>query len=290
LPVRLLEKMEALNLPPEHLGYLVLAMARCQEGLSYGELARDRWIKWCLAEGWARWQGQGDNKSITYSPLWERLYEVWRKNSQEDNLAAGWQKREFNFEKILKWIDAERGSLSITLREKQVIQEFNLKYGWSSDFILIFLQLAFERGNRQVHAYQPIAKKVYESGIDTVQGLIKFMDEQDWVQYKTAEIKKCIGQYGGVTRPQREMYLKWQNQWKFSHEVILRAAEETVRTNNPNFKYIDAILQDWHEKGVKTIQDAEKAMSEREKKDGSHRAAAVKKRINRVDYRNWEDI
>ncbi|MCR4442393.1 MAG: DnaD domain protein [Peptococcaceae bacterium] len=290
LPVQLLEKTERLNLPPEHLGYLVLAMARCQEGRGYEELARDRWIKWCLAEGWARWQGQGDEKSITFSPLWERLYAIWQESSQENDMTASRQKRDFNFEKILKWLDAERGTLSITLREKQVIQEFNLKYGWSSDFILIFLQLAFERGNRQVHAYQPIAKRVYECGIDTVQGLINFMDEQDWVQYKAAEIKKCIGQYGGVTRPQREMYLKWQNQWKFSHELILRAAEETVRTNNPNFKYIDAILQDWYEKGVKNLKDAETVLREREKKNGGPKPAVIKKRINRIDHRNWEDI
>ena len=221
------------------------------------------------------------------------MYKTWQDPVKGQGLeAVSKNKSEFNYSRILKWLDQERGTLSITLREKQVIQEFNLKYGWSSDFILIFLQLAFERGLNLVQNYQPVARKVYESGIDTVAGLISFMNDLDWIQYKVAELKKCIGQYGGVTKPQREMYLKWHRQWNFSHEVIMRAAEETVRASNPSFKYIDAVLKNWHDKGVRNLRDAEKVVADHDSKERKDRKeeGPGRKRIRRADYRDWENI
>ena len=260
LPAKLIEKMQSLNLTPENLGYLVLGLARCQTPANAEELAKDKWVKWCLSEGWAQWQKQDNSKSISFAPLWSRLYNIYEEAaaSKEEPLK---KTGEFDYGKIMKWLDYERGTLSIGIREKQVIQEFNLKYGWSTEFIMIFLQLAFERGLKQVYAYQPIAKRVYESGVDCVNDLVGFMNDLDWIQFKVAEVKKCIGQYGGVTRPQREMYLKWNRQWKLSHELIIRASEETVRTNSPSFKYIDAILKDWYDKDVSDVQSAERIIS-----------------------------
>jgi len=291
LPLALIRKVQSINLSPEDLGNLTLAMARCQEGLTFEELASDKWVKWSIARGLAQWQGKGEKRSVSFAPLWRSLYSAWQDTAKNNEHYGVKQKGEFNYGTILKWLDQERGTLSITLREKQVIQEFNLKYGWTTEFILAFLQLAFERGQNQVHAYQPVAKKAYESGIDTVDGLVTFMNDLDWIQHKVTEIKKCIGQYGGATGPQRELYLKWQNVWKFGHELILRAAEETVRTNNPSFKYIDAVLQNWHEKGVKDISDAKKAMYEHDQRDKTPKNKSTeKKRISRVDNRDWENI
>lgn len=303
VPNVLLQNMQSLNLSPENLGYLLLALSASQQSKPTEELAQNLWIKWSLSEGWARWLQEGEQKKISFLPLWDRLYYIWEKqiiDAKGDKIVSCQQKGEFDYNKILKWLDQVRGTLSITFREKQVLQEFNLRYGWSTDFILIFLQLVFERGHTTLQTYQPIAKRVYENGIHTVEELISFMNELDWIQYKVLEVKKCVGQYGGVTRPQREMYLKWQNQWKFGHEVIMRAAEETVRTNSPSFKYIDRILEDWSNKGVKNVSDAIKALQEHDRKKeqlptekgGSWGKAArpQKKRINHADNRDWEKM
>lgn len=299
VPVALLRNLQGLNLSPENLGYLLLAMMSSKKTLSSAELTKNPWIRWSLAEGWAKWVKEGQEKTISFVPLWNRLYYLWEKQYKADDTpkaVAEKMQGEFNYGKIIKWLDQVRGTLSITLKEKQLLQEFNLKYGWSTDFILIFLQLCFERGQNTLQKYQPIAKKVYENGIYAVDELVSFMNDLDWIQYKVSEVKKCVGQYGGVTRPQREMYLKWHRLWKFSHEVIMRAAEETVRTNNPSFKYIDGVLQDWHQKGVENVQDAEIALQQHdqrkkvEKKQEGFKKEANKKRISRTDSRDWEKM
>jgi DnaD/phage-associated family protein len=291
IPSQLIEKMQSLNLTPENLGYLVLGLARCQSPLSTEELAKDKWVKWCLSEGWAQWVKSDNSKSISFDPLWARLYSVYEEAAAAGEEVAVRKAGEFDYGKIMKWLDYERGTLSIGLKEKQVIQEFNLKYGWSTEFILIFLQLAFERGLKQVQAYQPISKRVFESGIDGVNDLVAFMNDLDWVLYKVAEVKKSIGQYGGVTRPQREMYLKWNRQWKFSHELIMRASDETVRTNSPSFKYIDAILKDWHNKGVKDVHAAEKSLAEHNQaRMQQHKPASGAKRLSKAGNRDLDKL
>ncbi len=290
VPCRLLEVLDVLNISAENLGYLVLAMARSQRCHNITDLSKDPWIKWSIAEGWAKWEGKGKDKHITFAPVWNSLYDTWQEGKQKKNAPVRKQ-GDFDYNKILKWLDQVRGTLSVTLREKQVIQEFNLKYGWSSDFILIFLQLAFERGQNQVQVYQALAKRVYQNGIDTVAGLVTFMNDLDWIHYQVIDVKKCVGQYGGVTKPQREMYLKWNKKWKFNHEIIMRAAQETVRTNNPNFNYIDGILKNWHEKGVKDLQGAEQALLEHDQQSQSvQNKKTGKKRISRADNRDWEKM
>lgn len=290
IPCKLLDELHVLNISPENLGYLILAMSRSQQCKNITELSKDCWIKWSIAEGWAKWEGKGKDKYLTFAPVWKSLHNTWLENVKNIE-ASCTQQGDFDYNKILKWLDQVRGTLSVTLREKQVIQELNLKYGWSTDFILIFLQLAFERGQNQAQVYQGLAKKVYQNSIDTVDGLVAFMSDLDWIHYQVTDVKKCVGQYGGVTKPQREMYLKWNKKWKFGHEIIMRAAQETVRTNNPNFNYIDGILKNWYEKGVLDMQGAEQALLEH---DQQHQVSQNKKsnnkRISRADNRDWEKM
>lgn len=301
IPLTLLNNLQSLNLSPENLGYLLLGMAGNKKPHSPAEMAKNPWIRWCLTEGWAKWIGEGEEKAISFVPLWNKLYCLWEKKykikeASKEVAAATSMQEEFNYNKIIKWLDQVRGTLSITLKEKHVLQEFNLQYGWSTDFILIFLQLCFERGENTLQKYQPIAKRVYTNGVQTVDELVAFMNDLDWIQYKVSEVKKCVGQYGGVTRPQREMYLKWHRLWKFSHEVIMRAAEETVRTNNPSFKYIDGILADWHSKEVKDVQDAERALQQHDRNTKGEKRKKIankesdKKRISRTDNWDWEKM
>ncbi len=291
LPKALLQMAQELELFPEQLGSLILAISRTQEGLGMEELAKDRWIQWSLKAGYAKWQGEGSKRGITFMPLWKKLYMAWdtEENGRDKYLPNN--NVGFNYGRVLKWLDHERGMPSVTIKEKQVIQEFNLKYGWNTEFILAFLQLAFERGHDKVQLYQPVAKRVYESGANTINDLVTLMNDIDWTHHKVAEIKKCIGQYGGVTNPQKELYQKWRNNWKFSHELILKAAMETIRTNNPSFKYVDAVLNNWKEKGVLSIDDADRSIKDHEQRIKTRKIIKTDtKRISRSDQRDWENI
>ncbi|MFR4293464.1 MAG: hypothetical protein ACLT74_10345 [Christensenellales bacterium] len=52
------------------------------------------------------------------------------------------------------------------------------------------------------------------------------------------------------------MYSKWLVDWQFTPDAILRAVDETIKSSNPSFAYLDGILKRLHEQGnVRTEQD-----------------------------------
>ena len=46
------------------------------------------------------------------------------------------------------------------------------------------------------------------------------------------------------------MYLKWVNTWKFTHEMVLLAADDTINADNPSFGYMDTMLSNWRDLGL----------------------------------------
>jgi DnaD/phage-associated family protein len=291
VPVYLLEKIQQINLSPECLGYLVLALHKQRTSRSGEALAKDPWIRWALGEGWAVWTGKAASREISFAPLWNRLYQLWiREQEEKPAIEPG----DFDYGKILKELDRMRGSLTVTLREKQFIQELNLKYGWTTEFILMFFQLCFSRGMSQIKDYKTVADKIYQGGLYTVDQLVSFMNEIDWTRKKVEEVKRYLGQFGAVTIPQRDLYVKWNQYWGMSHMLILRAAEASVRANNVSFKYLDKVLEDWHQKGVTDLAEAEKAIQAhddqlKDVRQGDRPKTQSARRITHSGNRRWED-
>ena len=299
----LLEKYQALNISPQELGYLLLALYHARRRgprvsvsppetpddppleAVYGETpkaGKDPWMGWALDNGWAIWAGEGDDRRVVFDPLWRKLYDLWageREERSEKNKAGGFPDDGFDYSKIVKELDRLRGGPSVSIREIRLIQELNLKYGWSSDFILSFFRLCAQRDLLRVNNYNPLAVGINRAGIHTLEGLAEYMSDIDWVGKKAAEIKKdFLGRYGMVTVMEREFYIKWNIVWGFSHAIIARAAEETVGAANATFKYVDVVLARWRELGVKTLEDCEEAIKARieyyNKRDYASKAGA----------------
>lgn len=285
VPMAIINHLTDIGLTTSDLGHLIVAWGKGQQKQSWTQLQGCSSVRWCISSGLAKWE----NKEISWLPLYNKLFEIHSKDSQLSQQPVETEKKgEFNYNRIIKWLDNRRGTLSATVKEKKVIQDFNLKFGWSTEFIISFLELCFERGQSNVWTYQNIAKRIFEAGINSIEELASFIDELDWLYHKVSEVKRCIGQYGGVTQPQKEMYLKWSNSWGFSHDIIMRAGEETIRTNTPSFKYIDAILADWLAKGVKSLADAQKVLDIRGQEADTKKS---KKSINKnVEKGKYDDL
>lgn len=281
VPVWLLERTQSLNIAPEELGLLILAMYRAR---TPNEGGKDPWIGWALSKGWAVWEGEKEAPKIAFTPLWNKLYEAWeeesraREASAENAAAKELNRQDFDYCAIIKELDRLKGGLSVSIREKQFIQELNIKYGWSTEFILTFYRLVFQRGLTQIKSYRPLADSLHRAGVLTLEGLVRFMDDVDWVSQKALEIKRdYLGLYGMVKVGERDLYVKWHVTWRMSHGVIARAAKETVGAANASFKYLDRVLEDWHERGVTSLEDCEEIIRRREAEKEEQKAARAEK-------------
>ena len=53
------------------------------------------------------------------------------------------------------------------------------------------------------------------------------------------------------------MLFKWFYEFKYTEEVVLRACSLTANTMKPSFSYLDKIITEWNNKGLKSIQEVE---------------------------------
>ena len=79
-------------------------------------------------------------------------------------------------------------------------------------------------------------------------------DQTVWSGSKKVLEKLGLRRY--PTEPEQTMYSKWLVEWQFTPDAILRAVDETIKSSNPSFAYLDGILKRLHEQGnVRTEQD-----------------------------------
>ena len=297
IPLGLLDNLQSLDITPEELGYLVLAL---RHQAVFPEKEGDPmtpWLRKALDKGWACWMNEGGVRRICFSPLWQSLYSQWEKAGKDGK--DGQAKRasapgEFDYCYVVKELDRLRGSLSISAREKQMIQELNIKYGWSSEFIVNFFRLCYNRGLGQSKNYKPLAAQIHRSGVYTLEGLVAFMDQVDWISRQASELKRdYLGLYGMVTVTERDYYVKWHVTWKMSHSLIIKAAEAGAGASNASFKYLDTVLSDWYQQGVKSHEDSEQVLKRRtqektdKQKGRTNGGAGTRKREVKRDGTLW---
>ena len=73
---------------------------------------------------------------------------------------------------------------------------------------------------------------------------------------------------------------------QFSMEMILKCLDKSVNTLNPNFKYFDSILERWHERGFKTVEDLKNDIKpETKRKKPVNSSAGSKNKFHNFDQK-----
>ena len=142
-------------------------------------------------------------------------------------------------------------------------REIEIYIGWLSDFnftpeiILLLIEYCVSKSKTDSRYIERVAISWHESNIRTLNDAQTFIKkyEDKWVN-----IRKILNYLGikdaDVMKPQEELLDKWFNTYNFPFEVICKACDICFeRLNRAEFKYIDAILNNWHKEGIKTLED-----------------------------------
>jgi len=129
--------------------------------------------------------------------------------------------------------------------------------------IVALLEEAYVRRDKKHLSYvETIARSWYDRGVRTMDDVDRVLREHQQVMNRYGKIIRYLSLDRLLTVPEQELLQKWSQEWGFSDEVIMKACSTVVNTNRPNFAYIDRVLQRWYQEGVRTVEDAEKAMAE----------------------------
>lgn len=105
---------------------------------------------------------------------------------------------------------------------------------------------------------EQMAMRLADEKVQTVEEAQEIFRRDQTVWSGSKKVLEKLGLRRYPTEPEQTMYSKWLVDWQFTPDAILRAVDETIKSSNPSFAYLDGILKRLHEQGnVNTEQDVE---------------------------------
>lgn len=247
VPRRLLGLMEPLGLTFDDLGKMLYLLYCGTDQIKNSDRYAVEAARTLHAKGLLHWYT--DTETVDFSPMFDKINEnlgqpsaYLAADSREDSADA------FNYAQMVKKLEQTLG-VFLSIRDKQNLQEAVQRYSWSYGLVYE-IYLEYYRAHRRQYDFGFFCRMAYGAQVHDLESFRRFAEGLDSVAYKTTEVLRRLGQKNNPTEPQKEMYLKWTAEWKFSHEMVLMAVETTTSARNPSFAYIDAVLREWMEKGI----------------------------------------
>lgn len=142
-----------------------------------------------------------------------------------------------------------------------VVENYILKWinmGFDKKLLLEVAEYCFKSSIRTLEGMDRSIAKFYKLGLLSTDAFQQFMgeivskDEKIQTILDKLEIKRVVNYID------RENYNTWKDNWGISDELIEYATDLAKGKDSP-LKYLSRVLADWHEKGIKSKQDAEKS-------------------------------
>lgn len=166
----------------------------------------------------------------------------------------------------------------------------------SADLIEYLIEYCVENGHKSIHYIQKVAISWHEKGIRTVEEA-----KQNAALYNKNyyTVLNAYGIKGRAPAASEITFIrKWMEQDGFSIEMVLEACTRTMSSiHQPSFEYTDSILKNWHEKGLKNLNDVAKAdanylkAKDQKAKERKKNAAPPVKNIGKFhnfEHRNYD--
>lgn len=142
------------------------------------------------------------------------------------------------------------------------------------EVILVLLEYCVSINKRSMNYIEQVAVSWSDRGITTLEEADRFMREQNDKANSYSSLKRIFGINSRDFTTIELNYLNtWTSVYNMAEEMVALAYEYCIlRTNKLSFPYMDKIIENWFERGIHTIADAE-ADNENFKNKGAKQAS-----------------
>ncbi len=134
-----------------------------------------------------------------------------------------------------------------------------------------------------------VADSWYSKNIKNYFDLEKYLEEYKKFKDIRTKIVKKLNLSRNLTEYEEEYIEKWVTEYGFAFDIIDLALKKTLAKTNPNFRYINTVITDWHVKGLRTkeaIIEYEKSLKHSSKAPAKE--ASIPQRGN-FEQRKYDD-
>lgn len=178
----------------------------------------------------------------------------------------------------------------LSVKEMEMYLSWQKDFNFSSELIFLLIEYAISKGKTDYRYMEKIAISWHDSKIKTINDAQSFIKQHEDIWVNMKKILKHIGLSTSDIPKAQEVFLsKWLTVYKLPIELIYKACDICVeRLNKPEFKYIDAILNDWFKSGVKTFEDIELKKKKRTQSKSSSQTTTSKGSFGDFEQRNYD--
>lgn len=161
----------------------------------------------------------------------------------------------------------------LSSKELSVYMSMIDDFSFSPEVITFLVEYCSSKKKTDFRYIEKVGLAWHDNGIKSIDDAQNYITkhEEKWNNYRA-----ILGYMGikdnDISKPQEEFLEKWLFKFKLSVDVVQEAIRIcTMRINESNFSYIDKILADWSNSGVKSINDIKKTTK---KPKGSKKSAS----------------
>lgn len=160
---------------------------------------------------------------------------------------------------------------------------------FSSELIMYLYEYCVSRNKKNPSYIEAVALTWAKEGIDTEE---KAKEATVVYNEHFNNVNKAFGLNRAPGQIERQYITKWVEVFSFTDNIIAEACNRTLlRTQKPDFKYADKILETWFKKGVKSKADIEKLDEEFSKSKNKSKVTPIAKqssnRFNQFPQRSY---
>lgn len=164
------------------------------------------------------------------------------------------------------------------------------KYLFDEQVMIALFRYCFEKSALHRNYVQVVADAWFKNNIKTFNDLDGYFEKQE----KLNKIKKQISKKLGITRTlsqYEEAYIeKWLVDFGYELNVIEIALKRTTSKSNPSFDYIDKLICDWKDRGLKTVDEVNKFLLEYKQKQKNVKELEKKTNYNNHTQRTYNNL
>ena len=168
------------------------------------------------------------------------------------------------------------------------------KYGFDEQVMVALFNFCFNRSALNKFYVQKIAEDWANNKIHTFDDLEKYSSKRESMAKARKDISKKLGRYGNLTQFEEEYIDKWMLNYNYNMDVINIALKKTTSKANPSFDYLDKLISDWHDRGLKNVAEVEKFLEEFKQKNKTtkeyEKKATNYNNYQKRDYTNLNDL
>ena len=164
------------------------------------------------------------------------------------------------------------------------------KYGFDEEVMVALFRYCFNRSALHRNYIQAVAEAWSQNNIKTYTDLDKYYEQQEAL----SKVKKSIAKKLGLNRQlsqYEEAYIeKWMNDFGYNMPIIEIALKKTTSKANPNFDYINKILEDWNDRNLRTPEAVNKFLLDTKQKNKDIKTIEKKTGYNNYSQRSYSNL